>query len=179
MKYALVIGHNEYNQGAYGSYGLSEFIFNKELVKDILSESRVKNSINDYKVFYFDKSIPKYGDRMKEIHNRIDKWGADYSISFHFNSFSDELVTGHEILYYSEGGKTLAKRLDKLFDRYMDNNDRNIKKRSKNQRGGGFLSRGMSKCIIVEPFFSSHQHLYVRGGKKRDGLIMSYVDFLV
>ena len=128
-------------------------------------------------VFHRSETIKGYGEKMKDLHKRIDEWGAEVSVSFHFNAFGVEAVNGHEILYHSKGGKKLAKKMDKIFDIYLDNRDRNIKQRNRKQRGGGFLSRGKSLCILVEPFFASHQDRFMDGGE-RQNLLTSFVEFL-
>jgi len=176
-KYALCVGHNEIYQGAIGSAGVSEFMFNDGLIKDILSHPKVVNSGNEFKVFYENPYAGKYTARQIDLHKRIDEWGADYSVSFHFNDAVSKSVNGHEILYYSPNGMKLAKRLDELLDKYMPNRDRDIKQRARRDRGGQFLSRGNSYCIISEPFFATYQNLYVEGGEFRDKLLEAYVDF--
>ena len=115
---------------------------------------------------------------MEDLHKRIDEWGADISIEFHFNGAGDEKINGHEILYCSNGGKKIANVLDEKFDKYLHNNDRNIKKVTPNVRGGGFVCRGKSVCIIAEPFFSAHQDKYMIGTNGRSKLVTAYTEFL-
>ena len=119
-----------------------------------------------------------YTEKMKDLHRRIDNWGADLSISFHFNAASNELVNGHEILYCSDKGYEYAVQLDELFDAYLDNNDRGVKKRSKHDRGGGFLCRGKSVCILIVPFFASYQGRFTEHGDMRTPLKQALVDFI-
>ncbi len=176
-KIPLVIGHRQGSQGAYGNEGISEYIFNRYLIADILEEIDLDR--HDVRVFERRNEGSGYTERMKDLHKRIDRFGADYSISFHFNSASNQSVDGHEVLYCSKKGKALAKKLNAKFNEYLDNNDRGIKKRTKGQRGGGFLCRGKSVCILAEPFFASHQYEYIQeSGVERENLISAYADFI-
>jgi N-acetylmuramoyl-L-alanine amidase len=114
---------------------------------------------------------------MKDLHKRIDEYGAGVSISLHFNANATN-AKGHEILYYSKGGKKVAEILDKEFDK-LGNRDRDIKKKSKGDRGGGFLARGRSKCVIAEPFFASEQKDFMPGTFTYTKLVDAYVNAIV
>jgi len=175
MKIALVIGHRKGSRGAYGNAGVSEFDFYKELVPELLESL---SDDNEFRVFIRKDSLHGYTERMKDMHRRIDNWGADISISFHFNASSKQYVNGHEILYCSRSGRTIAGKLDSKFDKYLDNNDRNLKRVRRRERGGGFLCRGRSVCILIEPFFASHQKLFIPGGIERDNLLSSLSEFI-
>jgi len=177
MKIALVIGHRSKSQGAYGNMMISEYLFYKEFMEELI-EGGYLTKKNKYQVFERTNKKRGYGERMRDLHTRIDEWGADISVSLHFNASVKPSVTGHEILYCSKAGEKLARKLDSKLDKYLDNRDRNLKKRTRKQRGGGFLCRGKSTCILVEPFFASSQHLYVKNGVKRDDLLSSVADFL-
>jgi N-acetylmuramoyl-L-alanine amidase len=171
MKFAIVVGHSERKQGAYGNAGITEFKFNTQLAKDIklkLDELGIKSKI------FFRKNYGSYTEKMKDLHRRIDKYGAGVSISLHFNASATN-AKGHEILYCSSGGKKIAEILDKEFDK-LGNRDRNIKKRTKRQRGGGFLCRGRSKCVIAEPFFASEQKNFVKHTQAYTKLVEAYTN---
>ena len=177
-KIALVIGHRSGAKGAYGNMGISEYDFYTKFVYELTLRLHSERFGHEYLVFNRNDNLSGYTSRMKDLHKRIDEWGAKYSISFHFNASGKEAVNGHEILYCSERGKDLAIELDELFDAYLDNNDRNILKRSKKDRGGGFLCRGRSVCILIEPFFAAHQNRFIEGGDMREPLKNALVDFI-
>jgi len=177
MKIALVVGHRKSAQGAVGSEGISEYVFWDDLLHELITDGWLSND-NEVKIFYRRDRANGYGERMRDLHWRIDAWGADISVSFHFNAAGNKRVDGHEVLYCSKGGKKLAEIMDALFDQYLDNRCRGIKKRGRKDRGGGFLCRGRSACILIEPFFASHQHLYADGGEERENLMSAIADFI-
>lgn len=175
-KVALVIGHDEKKQGAYGKEGISEYAFNRALVYDELLP--VINDV-EVKVFLRNPNISGYTNQMKDLHRKIDEWGAEHSIEFHFNGASNEDVNGHEVLYYSKAGNQMALQLDECFDKYLKNNDRNVKHiQSSSENGYQFLSRGNSACIIAEPFFGEHQDHYGQTGNMRMKLVQAYAEFI-
>jgi len=175
MKIALVVGHRKGKQGAYGSVGLSEWRYNGILAVDLVEVAQ-QNGI-DACVFFRDEMPGGYGERMNRLHERIDAWGADISISLHFNAAGRDDINGHEILYCSHRGRVIAEMLDSEFDRCLKNRDRNIKRRTRKQRGGGFLCRGKSVCILVEPFFAAHQHKFVKGTDGYADMLRAYGAF--
>jgi len=176
-KIALVIGHRKGSKGAYGNMGISEFDFYTDFVKELLERLGNENIGHQYQTFYRKDKVRGYTERMKDLHKRIDAWGADVSVSFHFNAAGKEYINGHEILYCSNSGHNLAVDLDELFDAYLDNRDRNILQRTKKDRGGGFLCRGRSTCILIEPFFAAHQDRFSRIGDQREPLKQALIDF--
>jgi len=178
MKVAFVKGHSSVKKGAWGNMGISEFDFYSKFIPQLIKRLKTE-AIAGHKYQEFERGlVGGYGEKMRELHKRIDAWGADISIAFHFNGAGDERINGHEILYCSNAGHNLAVGLDELFDAYLDNNDRNIKKIKKSDRGGGFVCRGKSVCILIEPFFGAHQNRFVECGDMREGLLQSLVDFI-
>lgn len=179
MKVALVIGHSRVRKGAWGNMGISEYDFYSKFVPELLKRLDSEHTSHEFMMFERSPDGQSYTERMKELHSRIDKWGADLSLSFHFNAAGDERVNGHEILYCSNAGHNYAVELDELFDAYLDNRDRNIKQITLEDRGGGFVCRGRSVCLLLEPFFASHQNKYVTGGEMRVPLINAITDFII
>jgi len=173
MKIALVIGHNGKRQGAYGSKGISEWQFNSVLIEEILNQVNTKACI---KVFKRSAALSGYTKEMIALHKELDEWGSDITISFHFNAALNENVNGNEVLYMSTGGKRVAEIFNVKFSEYLPNNKRGVKRLYTGDRGYGFVGRGQSKCVILEPFFASHQHQYVEGGIYRDRLVDAIVE---
>lgn len=169
---ALCVGHNRISQGAYGNAGITEYVFNSEFVAEL---AILLEGIVDFKVFHREPK-PTYEEEQEVLHRRIAEWkGCTLAVEFHFNSATNEDITGHEILYFSPKGRLLALKLDKQFDR-LSNKDRNIKLRDKGA-GTGFLRRGNYPCLIVEPFFASHQSNFLPNSVQRNLLLQAYVDF--
>jgi N-acetylmuramoyl-L-alanine amidase len=112
---------------------------------------------------------------MRALHAKLDKWGADVSVSLHFNAAGDSRVNGHEVLYCSKSGKKLAKKLNDLFSANLPNRDRGIKKKTRQDRGGGFLCQGRSVCVLSEPFFAAEQEYFVGPGYEE--LMASFLEF--
>jgi N-acetylmuramoyl-L-alanine amidase len=178
-KIALVVGHRKGAQGAWGSAGVSEFSFNARLAEDVKERLERVGFHGEVKIFFRDDMPGGYGEKMKRLHKRIDEWGADYSIAMHFNAAGKESVTGHEVLYCSKRGKKMAKIFDGELDHSLQNLDRQILKRGRKDRGGGFLCRGKSVCVLVEPFFAAHQRKYMPGTPGYDSLLSAYTNAIV
>jgi N-acetylmuramoyl-L-alanine amidase len=176
-KIALVVGHRSRSQGAYGNMGVSEWDFYNDFVDEILEAAR--DIKVDLKVFHRRESGHGYTQRMKMLHREIDAWGADISISLHFNASSHASANGHEVLHcaYSSTSARYAAIMNSSFTRHLNNKDRGVKPKAKGDRGGGFLCRGRSYCILIEPFFASHQNEYMPGRKGRKDLLESFIDF--
>lgn len=172
MRIALVIGHSEAIQGAYGNAGISEYEFNQTLLFEMRDKGMLPDR-HEYAFVYRNHKIKGYTNQMKDLHKRIDAWGAKVSISFHFNAFPKPSANGNEVLYCSKGGKKVADIFDDELD-VLPNRDRGVKKLRKKDRGGQFCCRGNSKAIIVEPFFGKNQNLYVEGGELRMPLMKAY-----
>lgn len=176
-KVALVIGHDANDQGAYGSKGISEFRFNDELISEMTKDDMLPNNC-EYNTFYRNADTRDYTPKMIALHEDIDKWGADVSIEFHFNSFSNKSVHGHEVLYCSRGGKRIAELLNDSLDEHLPTSNRGAKKVVMSNRGGGFCCRGKSLAIILEPYFAAHQYRFIVGGDLREPLKLAISDFL-
>ena len=175
MKIAIVIGHTEDNQGAYGNAGIGEFAFNEELLQSMYFDGRLPNK-HEYYFLYRSANIIGYKAQMVDLHRRIDDIGCELSLEFHFNSFHRPEANGNEVLYCSEGGKYFADILDECLD-MLPNRDRGVKKVYPEDRGGWFCCLGKSRSIIAEPFFGAYQDWYVRDGIYRPLLEDAYEEF--
>ncbi len=176
MKIALVVGHDAIKRGAYGNMGESEWHFNDVLINDLFFKGLPKK--HTYRRFYRDADIKGYSHQMTDLHKRLDDWGAELSIEFHFNSFSNKSVHGHEVLYCSFGAGVYANELNKSLDKHLPTSNRGIKQVTKKNRGGGFCCRGNSLAIIIEPFFGSNQYRFVHNGDLRDDLLSAIIEFI-
>jgi len=176
-KIALVIGHRSRSRGAYGNSGVSEWAFYNDLAKEIVEEA--KGTGVELKIFHRKESGHGYTQRMKMLHKEIDAWGASISISLHFNASSHASANGHEVLHCSRSTTSAryAGMMNTIFTKHLNNRDRGVKPKTKKNRGGGFLCRGRSYCILIEPFFASHQSEYMHGQRGREELTNSFIEF--
>jgi len=179
LKVALVVGHRENKQGAVGAAGMSEWKFYDALAKDIKLRFSFADDVS-IKIFYRKVRGSGYNERMTELHKRIDEWGANISISLHFNSTNRHTVTGHEVLYCSSSKTSarLAESLNNSFSAFLPNRDRGSKARKKGDRGGGFLCKGKSYCVLAEPFFGIEQNNYMPTYRYRELLIDAFYEFI-
>jgi len=175
-KVALVVGHRYGSQGAYGSAGYSEYRYYDELFLPALVSSL---SHKDQVKIFHRQNRSGYTRNMKALHKEIDDWGADYAVSFHFDAADSRSANGHTVLYNERDRKSLllAKMFDKSFDTKLRNKDRNLLGRYKG-RGGGFLRRGKTVNVLLEPFFASHQKGFMPGTVGYEALLSAVGDVL-
>lgn len=144
MKVALVIGHTKNSPGACNdTYGVCEFEFNNKLAQkiDCLIDERCETEI-------------VYRDTYKALPDKVNTLNPDFVICFHLNSFNTQ-VMGAEVLYYhrSKNGKKMASIFQNRLVNGLNLNDRGIKAKTSEERGGYILKNTKAPCIIIEPFF--------------------------
>ncbi len=148
MRICLVIGHSVESPGAINKrYGVNEFEFNQALAHEIESNFVKYNVEDEIVVVYRETSY-------KNLPYEINEYHPDMIVSLHCNAY-DEKTSGCETLYYekSQKGKELAETMQSLLVSYIGNDNRGIKSRNEEQRGGHLLKNTHAPCIIVEPFF--------------------------
>jgi N-acetylmuramoyl-L-alanine amidase len=142
-KCALVIGHKKSSSGASNKEsGLTEFAFNEKLAMEIEDE------VNDVDVQRI------YRRTYKTLPGDINEFNPDFIISLHCNAFN-ETASGTEVLYYhrSVKGKIMAEILNEKLVAALGLNNRGIKSKSTEDRGGYLLKSTSAPCVIAEPFF--------------------------
>ena len=155
MKVGLAVGHSRLgDQGAYttGEYVLSEWDFNRDMVRRIAHVLNVDHRIYDQ---YPAKS---YVGGINYLSRKLIEDDIDAVIELHFNSASPS-ATGHEWLYWqtSKGGEKLASMLRNEMEKsYPDMKSRGAKPRGPKQRGSYFLRKVRPVAVIAEPFFGSN-----------------------
>lgn len=172
---ALVIGHDQDSQGAYGNKGIGEWKFNDNFWEDY---AVLLPKQHTYYVIYRSADINGYTNKMLDVHKQIDNIGCDIAIEFHFNGASDSSVNGNEVLYCVDDvkGRLLAMKLDECLDA-LPNRDRGVKAVTMKKNGGGFCCRGNAVSIISEPFFAAHQDKFMHGERDRETLFKAYYNF--
>lgn len=183
MKIALTAGHDKYRmKGAIANSkllgrGISENEFWNIFIEELLPKLNFSNL--EFKQFHRpNQKAIGYNESMRQQHNEIDKWGADLDLELHFNAGGIN-ATGHEVLHYigSKRGEEFATLLDKSFDKYLQNKDRNRKPTPKGERGSYGLYVGKSASLITEAFFGIEIDNFLPNGKQRENLFKAYLDF--
>lgn len=163
-KCALVIGHKKSSPGAVNeSTGITEFEFNDKLATDI--EAAVDGVI-----------IQRiYRRTYQTLPDDINAYGPDFIISLHCNAFNKS-ASGSEVLYYhkSSNGKRMAEIVKGNLVAALGLQDRGIKARTVEDRGGSLLKYTNAPCVIAEPFFIDNDDDFAVANKKRDKLIEAY-----
>lgn len=154
IKLAIVVGHNERQQGAVRQdTGESEYSWNTRLAAFIVELSRDFPQLA-VKVFHR-KYMGSYRRELTEVYGRVDAWGADYSVELHFNSHTTASATGTEVL--SSGSKGSLRLCHALQDEMLDAlglKDRGTKV-VRTGRGSLSLIVGRAAAALLEPFFAS------------------------
>lgn len=164
-KCALVIGHKKNSPGAVNkASGLSEFQFNDALASEI--EAKVQN-VDVQRV---------YRRTYQTLPGDINLLEPDFIICLHCNAYN-ESASGTEVLFYhrsSKGKKTAQILQDKLLAA-LTLNDRGIKPKTSEDRGGTVLRYTKAPCLIAEPFFIDNNNDLATAQNSRTKLIDAYV----
>lgn len=183
MNIALIIGHRKSSQGAHGNAGLSEFKYWQDMLQKVTVQA---NAIHGARVKLYTRQDKRgYTKNMIELHKRLDADDTNIAIECHFNGSSNKKVRGHEVFYYSKKGKRMAIMFnDRLSEYYNFTTEKEMPNRGakrlshKGQSGFQFVSRGKSVCILIEPFFSSHQYRFIKGTDGYDAITSAIFDFI-
>ena len=161
---ALVIGHKKSSPGAKNlDSGLYEFDFNRQL-SGLIEEKVQKADIQTvYRRTY--ETLP--GD--------INQLNPDFIISLHCNAF-DKTASGTEVLYYhkSTKGEEMATILKGHLLGCLGLNDRGIRPKTSEDRGGWLLKYTNAPCIIAEPFFVDNNSDLQKALDNKDALAAAY-----
>ncbi len=163
---ALVIGHKNSSQGAVNkSSGTTEFTFNESLSKKIEDAVTGVTVQRIFRRTY--QTLP--GD--------INDFNPDFIISLHCNAFN-ESVSGTEVLYYhrSTKGEQFAAVLQKKLLKALKLNDRGIKPKTAEDRGGFLLRYTQAPCILAEHFFIDNDSDLKIAKKNQKQLVQAYAD---
>lgn len=147
----LVVGHSKHSKGATNKkYGISEFDFNEKLALAIKYHSiQLGQTSNLYEVDIFYRE-----EGYAQLPHSINLEEADLVISLHSNAY-DTKVSGFETLYYhkKETDKNVALIFQSHFQELFTTNNRGIKAKTSEDRGGYLLKMVQSPIVLVEPFF--------------------------
>ena len=181
MKVGVCIGHSRSGDAGAVSVGdVSEWNYNVpvgEKVTALLQAAGVEV------LFLTAYEGGSYGSAMSWVARELDAFGADCAIELHFNSASAS-ARGFEHLYWhsSSKGKDLALAIfDGQAQAFPDSVARDVKPKTSNDRGSGFLSKPACPTVIVEPFFGSNQDDWeqYRSEAAQDKLAGVYADAIL
>lgn len=165
-KCALVIGHKKSSSGASNqSSNLSEFDFNDKLAIEI--EQKV-SGVEVQRV---------YRRTINTLPHDINDLNPDFIISLHCNAFNQS-ASGTEVLYYhrSKKGKEMASALNTRLVKALGLNNRGIKAKSAEDRGGSLLKNTNAPCVIAEPFFIDNDSDLKMANDNREQLVKAYAN---
>ncbi len=164
IKIAIVVGHSDKSRGASNPVsGMSEYPFNHKVAKDIASALNNDNSHNIEGVVVLRKTS------LRALPDAVNATGAVLCVSLHCNAFN-RTASGCETLYYhsSKQGKAFAGIVQAELMELMNTNDRGIKPKSSEDRGGYMLRETNMPCVIAEPFFIDETKDYKLGMEYRE-----------
>ena len=165
MKLAVVVGHNKTAQGAVSVDGTSEFVWNStlaQLIKDI-SPKQVE--------IFFRTPGGGYSREIDRVYSEVDTYAPDVSVELHFNGSASPTASG--CLTLSSGSKKslkLAQSIQAQTLKVLENRNRGIEVRQKNDRGGRSLWAGRAPAVMTEPFFGSNQEDWRKANARIDQL---------
>lgn len=168
MRIALVVGHSEQDGGAARVVdGVQEFEWNLELAEKIKSHDP-----GCFEIFTRKGWLP-YREEIAEVYSRVDEWGAEASIEFHFNAVESPRATGAETFSSgSKGSLALAGAVQSAMVVSLGLRDRGVKIRNSRTGGRGYesLIAGQCPAILIEPYFGSNAADCKRADEKKDEL---------
>ena len=158
-KIALVIGHNQRQQGATNYIGETEYVFNSRMA------TKVKLLMWDmgrelHTIYRPDGS---YTEQVKAVVRKASDLELDMTFHLHFNS-SRALAKGAEILTFEDNGVCVADSIsDGLNEEFgfKERADDGVRRLYEGHRGFMMLHELSKKGImgfIVEPTFANYRH---------------------
>lgn len=155
FKLAIVVGHNARAKGAYGKSPIKQYEYDFNSAVARLMHQNAGQFDLETKVFFRQAGLG-YTREIDKVYGEVDAWGADAAIELHFNAFNRSTTGTETLTSGSNGSKIFAQaaqqEIVRLFDR-TGNENRGVKTRKRNQRGGRSLHTSRAPTILVEPFF--------------------------
>lgn len=154
MRVALEIGHSTRDGGAVRvTDGVQEYQWNKDLAHRIYDLDPPM-----FEIFHRRPDLG-YTSAIRDLYDRIDRWGCDLSISLHFNSFHKSSASYTSTLSSgSRGSLRAAHAVQSAMVGVMGLHDAGVKIRNRRTRGRGWeiLAFGRAPAILIEPYFGSN-----------------------
>lgn len=163
-KWVLDPGHGGSDDGVIGINGRREC----DIVLEAVLEARKHLERNGETVL-----LTRESDNFIDAEERAviaNNWNADYFVSFHMNSLSDNLVTGTEIFLFGKDEKTekLAKFIRDEVLSNLKSNDRGIK-----EADIDVLVKTKMPSVLVKADFLSNEEVENNFDGKKYGYMMA------
>lgn len=149
-KWVLDAGHGGFDVGIVGKYGKREC----DITLDAVYEAKRLLERNGESVL-----LTRTCDINLSLRERVkiaNKWGADYFVSFHMNSYSDDSITGSEIHILQKGSK--AEELAKFIKTDMISGLKSID-RGINLDKSVMLRETNMPCVIINAECLSNENI--------------------
>lgn len=170
-KCGLIIGHSSSSQGASNVNGTTEYAFNEELARSIQQKIMTDPDAGvTTQIIYRDR----YASLPRKINNTTE---IDFGIALHCNAFNTK-VSGTEVLHYhrSQNGRHLASVLLTRLLPVLNLNNRGLRPKRSEDRGGYLLRYTHMPMVIAEPFFIDHTPDLEVAMKNHSELVQAYVE---
>ena len=170
MRIAVVVGHDEVNQGAY-SATLREFEyqFNTPLSAGVVRDLKERGAVAQ--TFHRPAGVG-YSTAMATLTSEINKWAPDLVVSLHFNSMGDTSFAGCCVLHWpsSVRGNLAAAAISESVAGAVGNRNRGAIAQADSWSGAPLyiLKNTAAPAVIVESFFGSNPEDATKGGAARE-----------
>jgi len=170
MRIAVVVGHDERNQGAYSlTLDVAEWAFNVPLAAGIVQDLERRGAVA--RIFERPAGVG-YSTAMAQLTSEINQWSADLVVSLHFNSMGDTSFAGCCALHWpsSVRGNMAAAAISEAVSGAVGNRNRGAIAQADSWSGAPLyiLKNTAAPAVIVESFFGSNPEDASRGRTARD-----------
>ena len=170
MRIAVVIGHDEQNQGAYSlTLDVAEWAFNTPLAAGIVQDLERRGAVA--RIFERPAGVG-YSTAMSTLTAEVNQWSADLVVSLHFNSMGDTSFAGCCALHWpsSVRGNLAAAAISEAVSGAVQNRNRGAIAQADSWSGAPLYILRDTVCpaVIVESFFGSNPDDATKGGAARD-----------
>ena len=170
MRIAVVVGHDERNQGAYSlTLDVREWAFNVPLAACVVQDLEARGAVA--RIFERPAGVG-YSTAMATLTSEINTWAPDLVVSLHFNSMGDTSFAGCCALHWpsSVRGNLAAAAISEAVSGAVGNRNRGAVAQADSWSGAPLyiLRDTAAPAVIVESFFGSNPDDATKGRKARD-----------
>lgn len=170
MRIAVVVGHDERNQGAYSlTLDVREWAFNVPLAAGVVQDLEARGAVA--RIFERPAGVG-YSTAMATLTSEVNTWAPDLVVSLHFNSMADTSFAGCCVLHWpsSVRGNLAAAAISEAVSGAVGNRNRGAVAQADSWSGAPLyiLRDTAAPAVIVESFFGSNPEDATKGRKARD-----------